>query len=123
MSAVIEERQKANFKEIVGSVKPVFVPNTRAASIQVYEDSYMLEVTSDLFKSAIVDRIRQEMMEKIRLLSIQTYFASHTNINLVPIAMLMKRAEFKHGQTLIKKGETPNSLLVIRSGICEVVSI
>ena len=92
MNAVVEERQKANFKEIISSVKPVFVPNTRAASIQVYEDSFMLEVSADLFKSAIVDRIRQEMMEKIRLLSIQTYFASHSSINLVPIAMLMKKA-------------------------------
>lgn len=123
MRALVDERQKSNFKEVVNSLKPVFVPNTRAASVQVYESAYMLEVSAELFKRAIVDKIREEMIEKIRLLSLQTYFAGHTNLNFVPIAMLMKKVDFKLGQTLIKKGETPSSLYIIKSGSVEVVNI
>lgn len=123
MRTLIEERQKANFKEVVNSLKPVFVPNTRAASVQVYESAYMLEVSAELFKRSIVDKIREEMIEKIRLLSLQTYFIGHTNLNFVPIAMLMKKVDFKLGQTLIRKGETPSSLYIIKSGAVEVVNI
>jgi len=123
MKLSFEERQRKNFKEVVNALKPPFVPNTRAASIQIIESSYMLEVSAELFKSAIVDKIREEMVEKIRLLSLQPYFSNHSNVNFIPIAMLMKRVDFKHGQTLIKKGDTPTSLLIIRSGSCEVVSI
>ena len=123
MRVNFEERQASNFKKVVDELKPKFIPNTRAASIQVVESSYMLEVSADLFKAAIVDKIREEMIEKIRLLSLQSYFANHANINYVPIAMLMKKVDFKHGQTLIKKGEVPTSLLILRSGTCEVVSI
>lgn len=123
MRQIVEDRKTSNYKEVVASMKPPFVPNTRAASIQVYETSYMLEVSAALFKEAIVEKIKQEMLEKIRLLSLQTFFAAHTGINFVPMAMLMKRVEYKFGEAIIRCEETPSSMLLIKSGCVEVVSV
>lgn len=123
LKMLIEDRKKENYKELVTSMKPPFVPNTRAASIQVYETSLMLEVSANLFKTAIVDNIRKEMIDKIRILSLQIFFSNHAGINFVPIAMLMKKVEYKFGQVIIKSGGTPDSLLIIKSGFVEVVSV
>lgn len=123
MTQLLEERHRSNYQELLGSMRPPFIPNTRAASIQVYETSYMLEVSASLFKTAIVEKIKNEMTDKIRILSLQTFFTNHSGINFVPMAMLMKRVEYKYGQVIIRSGEIPSSLLCIKSGTVEVVSI
>jgi len=118
-----EERQRRIFKYVVDNMMPEAKPHTRSASILIQEPTYLLEVPAEVFQSSIVNKIKTEAINKARLLASQIYFANHQSLNFIPIAMMMSKKEFKLGEIILKKGETPSALVIIKEGFCEAVYI
>ena len=76
---MIRKLRQENEKKVFGVTKAVDKSNKRAASIQVTEDALMLKISNDFFKNEMIKVIKDDMDTKIRLLSVQPYFAVSLN--------------------------------------------
>jgi hypothetical protein len=63
------------FEAMMKTFGPLRLPDKRTASIKVCENSTMLEITADTFANYIAPQIQDDLMEKMRFLSCQLFFA------------------------------------------------
>lgn len=66
------------FDSMMKNFGPLRLPDRRTASIKVCEKSTMLEISADYFSTLIAPQIQDDLIEKMRFLSCQLFFAVGT---------------------------------------------
>lgn len=74
-------RRKENYARIIKAMGQLRDPQRRSASILVERPAFMLEISAEFFGQIIVPAIKDDLMEKMRYLSCQLFFA-------VPLAII-----------------------------------
>lgn len=96
------------------------VPKRRATCVCA-ESCKFLVIHMKTLKEVVGNLINVKLKEEIKLLKNTPYFNMFGPAELFPILCNIKKQKFVYGEIIVKEGEIPNAMYIIKSGNCRLV--
>ena len=90
----------------------------RRASCVCMEDCHLLGFPANIVNEVIVDLLSTKLKPDIEFIQTIEYFSDLCDSDIFPLINNMKKLKFGYGEYIIREGEIPRGMYIIRSGLC-----
>jgi len=94
--------------------------NRRRASCVCMEDSKLLGFPTDVVNEVVLELLNTKLKDPIQFLQNVDYFREMQPAEIFPLLGNMEKLNFNYGEYIIREGEIPKGMYVIKTGQCLV---
>ena len=100
--------------------KKVGTKSRRRASCVCMEDCHLIGFPADIVNELILYLLNTKLKDDIEFFKNIDYFCELGSSDIFPLISNMKRLKFSYGDYILREGEIPKGMYIIRSGKCEL---